>query len=76
MSGIAKVETSGERATVVTVRGTRYAFRKRENGIWGLTLFTAALAAEAERASRDLKMIEQNAQDYRRAMAPSPSDHR
>jgi hypothetical protein len=76
VSGIAKVETNGERATVVTVRGTRYAFRRRENGIWGLTLFTAALAAEAERSSRDLKMIEQSAQDYRRAMAPTPSDRR
>ena len=34
-------------------RGTRYGFRRRENGIWGLTLFTAELAAEAERAARD-----------------------
>ena len=44
MSGIAKVEIAGDRATVETARGTRYAFRRRENGIWGLTLFTAPLA--------------------------------
>jgi len=48
------VDTQGERASVVTARGTRYAFRRRENGMWGLTLFTADLVAESERASRDL----------------------
>jgi hypothetical protein len=67
VSGIAKVETEGERATVVTAKGTRYAFRRRENGIWGMTLFTASLVAEAERASRDLALIEQSAADYKRA---------
>jgi hypothetical protein len=69
LSGIVKVETQGDRATIVTVKGTRYAFRRRDNGIWGMTLFTAALAAEAERASRDLALIEQSAADYRRAKA-------
>jgi len=65
MSGIASVETKGERAVVVTARGTRYAFRRRpENGIWGLTLFTASLAAEAERAARDLSIVEKAASDY------------
>src|SRR4051812_36721130 len=39
MSGIARVEVQGERATVQTAHGTRYPFRRRENGIWGLTLF-------------------------------------
>jgi hypothetical protein len=67
MSGIAKVDLSGERATVETVRGTRYAFRRRENGIWGLTLFTAVLVAEAEKAARDLSVIEKASTDYERA---------
>lgn len=67
VSGIAKVDVSGERATVETVRGTRYAFRKRENGIWGLTLFTAVLVSEAEKAARDLSIIENAAADYERA---------
>jgi hypothetical protein len=67
MSGIAKVEIQGERATVETARGTRYPFRKRENGIWGLTLFTATLSAEAEKAARDLDLIDKAASDYERA---------
>ena len=67
VSGIAKVDVSGERATIETARGTRYAFRKRENGIWGLTLFTAVLVSEAEKAARDLSVIEKAASDYERA---------
>ena len=47
LSGVARVEIEGERASVVTARGTRYPFRRRDNGIWGLTLFTAELMAEA-----------------------------
>ena len=66
LSGVASVEIAGERATVVTARGTRYPFRRRENGIWGLTLFTAELAAEAERAARDLDVVEHAAADYDR----------
>jgi hypothetical protein len=69
LSGVASVDVQGERATVVTGRGTRYAFRRRENGIWGLTLFTAELAAEAERASRDLEVVDQAAHDYDSARA-------
>ncbi len=69
LSGVASVDVQGERATVVTGRGTRYAFRRRENGIWGLTLFTAELSAEAERASRDLEVVEQAAHDYDNARA-------
>lgn len=69
LSGMANVEIQGDRATLVTARGTRYAFRRRENGIWGLTLFTAALDAEAEKASRDSALIEQSAKDYQRAAA-------
>ncbi len=64
MSGIARIDEQGERATVQTVRGTRYPFRRRDNGIWGLTLFTATLSAEAEKAARDLALIEKAASDY------------
>jgi hypothetical protein len=67
MSAMASVEVTGERATVETVRGTRYPFRRRDNGIWGLTLFTAKLVAEAEKAARDHSLIEQAARDYERA---------
>ncbi|HET9933023.1 MAG TPA: hypothetical protein VFQ35_20110 [Polyangiaceae bacterium] len=68
MSGIARVERRGERASVETVRGTRYPFRVREeNGIWGLTLFTAELEGEAERAARDFELIDKAASDYERA---------
>jgi hypothetical protein len=69
LSGVARVETLGERATVVTARGTRYGFRRRENGIWGLTMFTAELQTEAERASRDLEVVEAAAKDYASAKA-------
>ena len=69
LSGVASVDVQGERATVVTGRGTRYPFRKRENGIWGMTLFTAELDAEAQRASRDLEVVERAARDYDGARA-------
>lgn len=64
LSGIARVEHAGERATIETARGTRYPFRRRENGIWGLTTFTAELDAEAERAARDWDVVEKAALDY------------
>jgi hypothetical protein len=67
LSGIAKVDRAGERATIETARGTRYPFRRRENGIWGLTLFTAELVAESEKAARDWEVVEHAAQDYDRA---------
>lgn len=73
MSGIKKVELSGDRATVETVHGTRYPFRRRENGIWGMTQFTPVLDAEAQRAARDFSVIERAAADYARAPAPAPS---
>lgn len=66
LSGVVKVEVTGERATIETARGTRYPFRKRENGIWGLAMFTADLAAEAERAARDWDVVERAALDYER----------
>lgn len=74
LSGIKKVEISGDRATVETAHGTRYPFRRRDNGIWGMTQFTPILDAEAERAARDFSVIERAAADYARApVAPAPS---
>jgi hypothetical protein len=67
LSGIKSVEIEGERATVVTARGTRYPFRRRDNGIWGLTIFTADLLAMAEKATRDLEVVSAAADDYDRA---------
>lgn len=72
MSGIARIDIQGERATVETARGTRYPFRRRENGIWGLSLFTAELSAEAEKAARDLDLIEKSASDYEHAAKAEP----
>lgn len=67
LSGVARVETEGERATVTTARGTRYSFRRRPNGIWGLTLFTAEMLADSERATRDYTSVRAAANDYERA---------
>jgi hypothetical protein len=67
LSGVQRIEISGERATIETARGTRYPFRRRDNGIWGLTLFTAELMAEAEKASRDFELVGRAADDYERA---------
>jgi hypothetical protein len=67
LSGVASVDIAGERATVITARGTRYPFRRRDNGIWGLTIFTAELLAEKDRATRDLGLIQKAADDYARA---------
>lgn len=72
MSGIAKVDVSGPRATVQTVKGSRYAFRLRPGGIWGLTAFTPVLVEEAEKAARDFKQIEKAAADYQRAASHVP----
>jgi hypothetical protein len=72
LSGVAAVEIVGERATVVTARGTRYPFRKRENGIWGLTIFTAELLTESAKASRDLDAIRKAAEDYARMKDRKP----
>ncbi|MEP7049024.1 MAG: hypothetical protein ABJB12_01675 [Pseudomonadota bacterium] len=72
MSGIARVNIQGERATVETAHGTRYPFRRRENGIWGLTQFTAVLSAEAEKAARDLALIDKAASDYEHAAKVNP----
>ena len=66
LSGVARVEVDGPRASVVTARGARYPFHLRDNGIWGLTIFTADLIAESERASRDLAVVAAAADDYAR----------
>jgi hypothetical protein len=66
LSGVGRVEMAGDRATVETAHGTRYGFRRRENSMWGLTLFTGELAAEAERAARDWDIVERAAKDYER----------
>jgi hypothetical protein len=73
LSGIKRVEVVGDRATIETAHGTRYPFRRRDNGIWGLTLFTPILDAEAERAARDFSVIDKAAADYARAPKPPPS---
>jgi hypothetical protein len=73
MSGVVKVDLEGERASVVTARGTRWPFRIRKNGIWGLTVFTAELVAEAEKATRDLALVEAAANDYDRAASSNGS---
>jgi hypothetical protein len=70
LSAVAEVEIQGDRATVETARGTRYALRRRANGMWGLTMFTAALVAEAERAARDLDVVQASASDFDRAKSP------
>lgn len=67
LSGAAKIDIEGERASVVTARGTRWPFRRRDNGIWGLTIFTAELLADAEKATRDLAVVSAAADDYDRA---------
>ncbi len=69
------METSGERATIETARGTRYGFRRRPNGIWGLTLFTAELLAEAERAARDAEVVDKAAGDYEHAREKRSAPH-
>jgi hypothetical protein len=66
LSGVAQVEIDGDRASVVTARGARWPFRRRDNGIWGITVFTAELVAEAERATNDLAVVSAAADDYDR----------
>jgi hypothetical protein len=66
LSGIARIETDGDRAIVETARGTRYSFRRRRDGVFGLATFTADLVADATRARRDLEVIKKSAADYER----------
>lgn len=64
LSGLARVERDGDRATLVTARGNRIPVKRRTVGIWGLTMFTAELVVEAEKATRDRIRIEEAAKDY------------
>ncbi len=66
LSGVVAVEIVDERATITTARGTRYSFRRRPNGIWGITLFGAELEIEAQHLARDWEQIERAAADYDR----------
>jgi hypothetical protein len=68
LSGVERVDMdpASDRASVVTVHATRWPFRRRDNGIWGITIFTAELVAEAEKATRDLAVVESAAADYDR----------
>ena len=66
MSRIDHIEIEGDRATVQTIRGTRYPFRRAESGVWGLTLFTATMVAEGNKAARDYGVVQRAAADYER----------
>jgi hypothetical protein len=66
LSGVARIETDGDRATVVTARGARYTFRQQHDGGFGLTMFTAELVIDGNRAARDLDVVRKAADDYRR----------
>ncbi len=72
LSGVARTEVDGERATIVTARGSRYPMRRRSVGLWGLTAYTAELTADAERATRDRLRVEAAARDYELARALPP----
>jgi len=71
LSGIARVERDGDRATIVTARGSRYPLRRRTVGIYGLTMFTAELVDAAEKATRDRARIEEAARDFAAATGGS-----
>jgi hypothetical protein len=76
LSGVARTEIDGDRATLVTARGSRYPMRRRSVGLWGFTAYTAELTADAERATRDRIRVEAAARDYdvaRGIVAPAPS---
>jgi hypothetical protein len=74
LSGVSRTELDGDRATLVTARGSRYSMRRRTVGLWGFTAYTAELTVDAERATRDRIRIEAAARDYDLARgAPAPS---
>jgi hypothetical protein len=66
VSPIDHVESDGERATVVTRKGTRYPFHRDRDGRYGLTSFTAELVAQAKQATRDREVVARSAADYER----------
>jgi len=69
LSGIRGVEVVGDRATIETAQGTRYPFRRGDDGLWGLTIFTADLVAHRDRTARDLVVVQKAAEAYDRAKA-------
>ena len=66
LSAVKQVQINGERATVETVRGTRYSFRRRSNGIWGLTMFSAEIQTEALRSAREFDQLKNIAIELKR----------
>ena len=67
LSGVQRVEEVGDRASIITARGTRYPFRRRPNRIWGLTMFTAELQQHARKLARDWELIQKASADFGRA---------
>lgn len=70
LSGVVEVQSDGDRATIITARGTRYTFRHTREGSYGLTMFTAELVAQGNRAARDLDVVRKAAVDYGRNKPP------
>lgn len=66
VSPIDHVEREGDRATVVTRKGTRYPFHRDRDGRYGLTSFTAEIVARANQAIRDREVVARAAADYER----------
>lgn len=73
MSGVARIELADDRATIVTALGTRYSMRRRKGGLWGLTTFTAELADDAQRATRDRQRVDAAAREIERGRALAKS---
>ncbi|HJL02694.1 MAG TPA: hypothetical protein RMH85_29655 [Polyangiaceae bacterium LLY-WYZ-15_(1-7)] len=62
-----RTETEGEETIVHTARGTTVrVWRAEEGDWWGLVWHTDELDEERARANRDLRLIEENAETYRR----------
>lgn len=70
-----RIEAQGEVTVVTTVRGSRLHMYSVDGGWYGLLWRRQQLEAERDRASRDLKQIEENAAVYRRrgALSGDPS---
>jgi hypothetical protein len=66
-----RLDLEGASARLGTARGTPGPIPRPGNGIWGLTIFTAELVAEAEKATRDLSVVTAAADDYDRAALPA-----
>lgn len=63
----ANVRTAGQETFVRTSKGTEIVLFRKNAGDWyGFVWRTAELAAERDRANRDLHVIEENAATYER----------